>query len=130
MSFGLKCDSPFHKNVFLMWCIFTTSRLIPEICIFDSLNSNKSFWTYLISFKIQIYKKRKIFHIWDVGGQERTRSLWRSFVRNADLIIWVVDTNDVERMEESYVELNRLSKILKEGIPILLLANKRDLPGI
>jgi len=77
----------------------------------------------------KIYKKRKIFHIWDVGGQERTRSLWRSFVRNADLIIWVVDTNDVERMEESYVELNRLSKILEEGIPILLLANKRDLPG-
>ena len=46
--------------------------------------------------------------VWDVGGQERLRPLWRHYFQNSTAIIYVVDSNDPQRMEESSEELNAL----------------------
>ena len=76
--------------------------------------------------------------MWDVGGQDKLRPLWRSYTRCTDGIIFVVDsTTRAERLEEAKVELQRLCKstlgqqggsgpvATKNAIPILVLANKQ-----
>ncbi|CAG0898943.1 unnamed protein product [Cyprideis torosa] len=70
------------------------------------------------------------FLIWDVGGQEKVRPLWKSYTRCTDGIVFVVDSVDMERMEEAKVELNKVMKSPENsGVPILVLANKQDLPA-
>ena len=67
--------------------------------------------------------------IWDVGGQDRVRPLWRSYTRAADGMVFVVDSADVERMEEARVELARVTRTREaSGVPLLVIANKQDLP--
>lgn len=71
-----------------------------------------------------------IFQVWDVGGQEKLRPLWKSYTRRTDGIVFVVDAAEVERMEEAKVELHKITKIAEnQGVPVLILANKQDLPG-
>ena len=69
------------------------------------------------------------FMIWDVGGQDKVRPLWRSYTRSTDGIVFVLDSVDLERMEEARVELMRTARSSEiAGVPILVLANKQDLP--
>lgn len=83
--------------------------------------------------KIPVYKghsKQCIFTVWDVGGQDKTRPLWRSYTRKADGIIYVVDSCDKERLEEAKIELTKLLRNPENvGLPFVILANKQDLPG-
>lgn len=75
--------------------------------------------------------------MWDVGGADRVRPLWRSYTRATDALIFVVDSSSTdERLEESRMELQRLTKqqmtqctsLKRPRAPILVLANKQDLP--
>ena len=69
------------------------------------------------------------FLVWDVGGQDKLRPLWRSYTRGTDGIVFVVDATDVERLEEARIELLRTLRTPEHsGVPILVLANKQDLP--
>lgn len=38
---------------------------------------------------------------WDLGGQIKMRSLWEKYYDEADCIIFVVDSSDIERLEEA-----------------------------
>ncbi|XP_050735211.1 ADP-ribosylation factor-like protein 4C [Eriocheir sinensis] len=70
------------------------------------------------------------FLVWDVGGQEKLRPLWRSYTRCTDGIVFVVDSTDTERMDEAKMELVRTVRAPENHhVPILVLANKQDLPG-
>ena len=68
--------------------------------------------------------------VWDVGGQGKIRPLWRRRFEEIDGIIWVVDWNDHVRLEESRIELMSVLKSneIQNGVPILVFANKQDLP--
>ena len=67
--------------------------------------------------------------MWDVGGQDKLRPLWRSYTRCTDGIIFVVDSTKVDRLEEAKLELFKICKTDKQSqIPVLILANKQDLP--
>lgn len=69
------------------------------------------------------------FTIWDIGGQDKTRPLWKSYLRSADGMVFVVDSVDTERMEEARMELLKLVKSPDYGgLPLLVVANKQDLP--
>ena len=46
--------------------------------------------------------------MWDIGGQERIRPLWKHYFNGVHGIIFVIDSNDVERLEEAKDELNKL----------------------
>jgi len=86
--------------------------------------------TPTIGFNCETIEYRNLrMHVWDVGGQDRVRPLWRHYFSTAQALIYVVDSNDRERIEETREEL---FKILSEGVlrtvPLLLLANKQDLP--
>ncbi|XP_076057410.1 ADP-ribosylation factor-like protein 4C [Oratosquilla oratoria] len=70
------------------------------------------------------------FLVWDVGGQEKLRPLWRSYTRCTDGLVFVVDSTDGDRMEEAKMELLRTVRSPENSaVPILVLANKQDLPG-
>ncbi|XP_046365106.1 ADP-ribosylation factor 1-like [Haliotis rufescens] len=67
---------------------------------------------------------------WDVGGRGAIRPLYRHYYPGTDAVLFVVDSNDLERMEQARDELVRLleEKDLKDTV-FLVLANKQDLPG-
>ncbi|XP_071357545.1 ADP-ribosylation factor-like protein 4D [Trachinotus anak] len=71
-----------------------------------------------------------MFQVWDVGGQEKLRPLWKSYTRRTDGLVFVVDAAETERMEEAKVELHRITRSAEnQGVPLLVLANKQDLDG-
>ncbi|XP_074553486.1 ADP-ribosylation factor-like protein 4D [Halichoeres trimaculatus] len=71
-----------------------------------------------------------MLQVWDVGGQDKLRPLWKSYTRRTDGLVFVVDAAETERMEEAKVELNRIARSAEnQGVPILVLANKQDLVG-
>eukprot|EP01091_Cochliopodium_minus_P007328 TRINITY_DN17224_c0_g1_i1.p1 TRINITY_DN17224_c0_g1~~TRINITY_DN17224_c0_g1_i1.p1 ORF type:complete len:174 (+),score=28.64 TRINITY_DN17224_c0_g1_i1:34-555(+) len=74
------------------------------------------------------YKKFELI-IWDLGGQKKSRTLWKHYLVNADAIIYVVDSSDVNRIEESREELNDVlkSEFLKKDSKVLIYANKQDI---
>ncbi|XP_042328515.1 ADP-ribosylation factor 6-like [Sceloporus undulatus] len=70
------------------------------------------------------------FTMWDVGGQDRIRVLWKHYYTNTDGLVFMVDSVDCERFEEARLELEALVNARDmEGVPVVLLANKQDLPG-
>jgi small GTP-binding protein len=70
------------------------------------------------------------FTVWDVGGQNKLRPLWRHYYEGTQGLIFVVDSNDVTRLPEAAHELHSLlsDDSMKDAI-VLVLANKQDLPN-
>jgi GTPase SAR1 family protein len=66
---------------------------------------------------------------WDVGGCDKIRPLWRHYFTDLQGIVFVVDSNDLERIENVQEELRMiLDEEGAKGKPLLMLANKQDLP--
>ncbi|KAL9641988.1 hypothetical protein ABK040_004044 [Willaertia magna] len=84
-----------------------------------------------IGFNVETIKyKGKAMTVWDVGGQDKIRPLWRHYYMGTNALIFVVNSNDRERMDDAKDELQRLiSEEELQGIPILIYANKQDLPN-
>ena len=38
--------------------------------------------------------------IWDVGGGDKIRLLWRQYFQDAQALIFVVDSNDIDRLDD------------------------------
>lgn len=68
--------------------------------------------------------------IWDIGGQKSIRPYWRNYFDQTDSLIYVIDSADRKRLDESEFELNELLQEEKmSGVPLLIFANKQDLVG-
>merc|ERR1712230_156152 len=79
-----------------------------------------------IGFNVGTVEYKNIsFTVWDVGGQDKIRPLWRHYYQNTQGVIFVVDSNDRDRIEDAREELH---KILQEDemrdAVLLILANK------
>jgi small GTP-binding protein len=84
-----------------------------------------------IGFNVELVEYQNIsFLVWDVGGQEKLRMLWRHYYQNTDALIFVVDSVDTHRIDLARSELERLvhADELKDAI-VLVFANKQDLNG-
>ena len=70
------------------------------------------------------------FTVWDVGGQDKIRALWKHYYSNTDGVIFVVDSNDKDRIDDAAEELKKMldEDELKDCI-VLVMANKQDLNG-
>ena len=67
-------------------------------------------------------------NVWDIGGQRKIRPYWKNYFENTDILIYVIDSSDKKRFEETSVELNELLMDEKlKGVPLLVFANKQDL---
>ena len=65
---------------------------------------------------------------WGLGGSEKIRILWKDYFVNAQAVIFVVDSNDRDRIEDAEEQLNKL--LNEEWLykkPFLIFANKQDL---
>ena len=84
-----------------------------------------------IGFNVETVEYKNIsFTVWDVGGQDKIRPLWRHYYQNTQGLIFVIDSNDRERVQEAREELNRMLQEdeLREAT-LLCFANKQDLPN-
>lgn len=84
-----------------------------------------------IGFNVETVEYKNIsFTVWDVGGQDKIRPLWRHYFQNTQGLIFVVDSNDRERAREAKEELSKMlgEDELKDAA-LLVFANKQDLPN-
>ncbi|WP_411025015.1 ADP-ribosylation factor-like protein, partial [Salmonella sp. s54836] len=83
-----------------------------------------------IGFNVESVEYKNInFTVWDVGGQDKIRPLWRHYFSNTQGLVFVVDSNDRDRASEAKEELQRMlqEEELKDAV-LLIFANKQDLP--
>lgn len=82
-----------------------------------------------IGFNVEkVQYKNVIFTVWDVGGQEKLRPLWRHYFNNTDALIYVVDCCDRERVDKAASEFKQIiDDPLMQHSVILVFANKQDL---
>ncbi|CAM9517217.1 unnamed protein product [Chrysoparadoxa australica] len=84
-----------------------------------------------IGFNVETVEYKNIsFTVWDVGGQDKIRPLWRHYYQNTQGLIFVVDSNDRDRVDAARDELHRMlnEDELRDSI-LLVFANKQDLPN-
>lgn len=74
------------------------------------------------------------FELYDVGGLEKVRALWRTYSKEANGVAYVVDSSDPSRLPQAAQELKKLffgdkkkKSLIVPDIPLLVLANKQDL---
>ena len=67
-------------------------------------------------------------NVWDIGGQKAIRPYWRNYYESTDALLYVLDSSDKKRLEETGEELAELLEEEKlQGVPVLVMANKQDL---
>ena len=84
-----------------------------------------------IGFNVETVQpvKNVSFTVWDVGGQDKIRQLWRHYFIGCEGLIYVVDSSDNSRFTEAQNELEWiLDSDEMAGVPLVILANKQDLP--
>lgn len=84
-----------------------------------------------IGFNVESLEYKNInFTVWDVGGQDKIRPLWRHYYQNTQGLIFVVDSNDRDRIMECREELHKmLDEDEMRDAKLLVFANKQDLPN-
>ncbi|NXK18024.1 ARF5 factor, partial [Arenaria interpres] len=93
-------------------------------------------------FNVETVEYKNIcFTVWDVGGQDKIRPLWRHYFQNTQGLIFVVDSNDRERAQESAEEQPPPALAQPSPLPpqlqedelrdavLLVFANKQDMPN-
>ncbi|KAI6226499.1 ADP-ribosylation factor-like protein 3 [Aphelenchoides fujianensis] len=67
-------------------------------------------------------------NVWDIGGQRKIRPYWKNYFDNTDVLIYVIDSTDKKRFDETALELSELLEEEKlKNVPVLVFANKQDL---
>ncbi|OLP92643.1 ADP-ribosylation factor [Symbiodinium microadriaticum] len=84
-----------------------------------------------IGFNVETVEYKNLsFTVWDVGGQDKIRPLWRHYYQGTNGLIYVVDSNDRDRIEDAREELNKmLNEDEMRDAVLLVFANKQDLPN-
>ncbi|KAK6009012.1 ADP-ribosylation factor family protein [Ostertagia ostertagi] len=70
--------------------------------------------------------RHRLSNVWDIGGQRSIRPFWSNYFENTDALIYVIDSSDRRRFDETSVELMELLDE-ENRVPVLIFANKQDL---
>eukprot|EP00441_Pelagodinium_beii_P044139 CAMPEP_0197651704 /NCGR_PEP_ID=MMETSP1338-20131121/33733_1 /TAXON_ID=43686 ORGANISM="Pelagodinium beii, Strain RCC1491" /NCGR_SAMPLE_ID=MMETSP1338 /ASSEMBLY_ACC=CAM_ASM_000754 /LENGTH=180 /DNA_ID=CAMNT_0043226417 /DNA_START=61 /DNA_END=603 /DNA_ORIENTATION=+ len=82
-----------------------------------------------IGFNVETVEYKNIsFTVWDIGGQDKIRKLWRHYYVGTHGVIFVIDSTDRDRIQDARDELWNLLKDdeLSDAV-LLVFANKQDL---
>jgi len=84
-----------------------------------------------IGFNVETVEYKNLsFTVWDVGGQDKIRPLWRHYYQGTNGLIYVVDSDDRHRTEDAREELTKmLNEDEMRDAVLLVFANKQDLPN-
>ena len=87
--------------------------------------------TPTIGFNVETIKMDNLrLCVWDVGGQDRLRPLWRQYYAGTTGIIFFVDANDIPRLPLVKDEIHYLMTEIELKYAIMaIVANKQDLPN-
>merc|ERR1712115_514757 len=79
-----------------------------------------------IGFNVETVEYKNLsFTVWDVGGQDKIRPLWRHYYQGTNGLIYVVDSNDRDRSEDAREELTKmLNEDEMRDAVLLVFANK------
>ncbi|GMM34556.1 Arf family GTPase [Saccharomycopsis crataegensis] len=75
-----------------------------------------------------IHHSNFTLNVWDIGGQSTIRAFWDNYFMNCDCLVWCIDANSLERLQESFSEFRKLmdeERLVGSGL--LILVNKIDL---
>jgi len=91
---------------------------------------DKNYYEPTRQFNIEHFSHNNYnFIFWDVPGQIRLRTKWLLGMQDSNMLIYMIDAADETRFDESKRELWKiLDRYELEGVPILIAANKIDLP--
>ena len=68
--------------------------------------------------------------MWDIGGQDKIRDLWKHYYEGSDALIYVVDSNDRERIDVCTETLHGILQAPElQDACLLVYANKQDISG-
>jgi len=83
-----------------------------------------------VGFNVETVEYKNVrFLVWDLGGQDKLRKLWRHYYVGTRAAIFVVDSSDRERIDDAREELFKvMSADEMRDAALLVLANKQDLP--
>merc|ERR1711879_1062611 len=84
-----------------------------------------------IGFNVETVEYKNIsFTVWDVGGQDKIRPLWRHYYQGTQGLIFVVDSSVRDRVEDVREELKKMldENEMRDAV-LLVFANKQDLPN-
>ncbi len=77
----------------------------------------------------EIKVKNVSIKVFDLAGQQKLRNMWKYYYSSIEGIIFVVDSSNVERLQEAKDELQHmLSNDEAQNVPVLVFANKQDMP--
>ncbi|XP_010474656.1 PREDICTED: ADP-ribosylation factor 1-like isoform X2 [Camelina sativa] len=89
-----------------------------------------------IGFEVESIKyKDSTLSFWEVGSQQRYKMfpLWKHYFREVVGLVLVVDSTDINRIEEAKDFLNMVIDEIQGSVPdsvaILVYGNKHDVPG-
>ncbi|EAL62745.1 ADP-ribosylation factor-related [Dictyostelium discoideum AX4] len=84
-----------------------------------------------IGFNVEIIEYKNLsMNVWDIGGQNNIRALWRQYDQRTDVFIFVVDSTDRERFDEVKQEIKNIieqNKNESSNASLLIFANKQDM---
>ena len=82
-----------------------------------------------VGLQVRQFKKGNLnIKCWDLGGQQSYRPEWARYARGVDVILFVVDAADANRIAAARKELHRLLEdAALAHTPLLVAANKIDL---
>ena len=88
-----------------------------------------------IGFNVETVTYKNIeLKCWDMGGRDRIRPLWKHYMQDTTALIFVVDSNDTERMSYEYhgSACHELHHFLQEpqlkDVPVLIMRINRIYP--
>lgn len=65
-----------------------------------------------------------------VGGRDNVRTYWPTFLQDTDILVFIVDAADLHKLSLAIKEVRWLiADDRLANVPVLLLANKQDLPN-
>ena len=81
-----------------------------------------------IGFNVErIKNKNMTITVWDMGGQDKLRNLWKHYLSGADGLVFMIDSCDHERINLANEELYKIVCMPNQSLKyVLILANKCD----
>ena len=85
-----------------------------------------------IGFNIETFKYSNYdIDVMDLGGECKIIDFWPLYLQSSQGIIYVIDSNHPYTFEDSINGFHKIYEILEQmNIPILVFANKKDLPNV
>lgn len=99
------------------------TTILYKLKLNDSVNTIPT-----VGFNVECVSYKNVkFNVWDVGGQDKIRPLWRHYYTGTQGLIFVVDSADTDRLDEARQELHKIitDREMKDAV-VLVFANKQD----